>query len=693
MTEVPFGPTGQVVYDRTYSRKLPDGSRETWPLTVARVARGNLELVYGPQETWSDEVRSEYETLCDHMLDFRIIPAGRHLWASGVKGRQYLFNCHVAGWGEKLSRHFEFTFLRLMEGGGVGANYSSEFLKPYGSPRRQLNVHIVCDPSHPDYDDMLSAGLLSTEYDSDWDGSFEVEDSREGWACALTDLIDTFMHTGEVLHANRVYDVSRVRGKGSRLKTSGGTSSGPEPFARMMTKIGAVMNWRRWRDDYADCKGYVTPIEAMEIDQAIAECVMSGGNRRSARMSQLPWTDPFIREFIDCKRDGSKHWTTNISVVIDNQFTGLLDEHPGFDLAGLAHEVHRAVVKGMLTNGEPGYWNIDLSNEGEPNPVIATNPCGEIALEAWENCNLGHVNLDAFAGDSPAMEIDAEGLRRAHVLMTRFLMRATYGDVNDEDQGKVLARNRRIGVGHLGVQGFLAKRGIRYSEAHRGSGFSSLLASLKRTVDEEAISYAHDLRIPVPVKTTCVAPTGSIAKLPGVTEGIHPIFARWFERRVRFSIADADQHITVLNAERDGLAVEVDQYDPSGNTMIVVYPTMEKLVAEVEALGLSADIVESADEIDLGDMLAFQAMYQRHWADNAVSFTVNLDALMHDVDEVVAEIAAWLPYLKGTTIMPDGTRPQAPYTRITREEYEAAVVKTIEDSTDEDCASGACPVR
>jgi hypothetical protein len=44
--------------------------------------------------------------------------------------------------------------------------------------------------------------------------------------------------------------------------------------------------------------------------------------------------------------------------------------------------------------------------------------------------------------------------------------------------------------------------------------------------------------------------------------------------------------------------------------------------------------------------------------------------------------------------MTDGTRPQAPYFRLTKEEYEAlSGPKVIEDSTDEDCATGACPIR
>ncbi|MEU9605488.1 ribonucleoside-triphosphate reductase, adenosylcobalamin-dependent [Streptomyces sp. NPDC048057] len=694
MSNAPFGPTGELVYNRTYSRTLPDGSKETWPDTVRRVARGNLALVHGADmDAWPRAAKDEYDELVSFMDVFAIIPAGRHLWATGVKGRQYLFNCHVAPWGDKLSRHFEFTYMRLMEGGGVGGNYSSKYLQPYGAPRRELEVHVVCDPMHQDYAEMKAAGLLSTEYDSDWAGAFEVEDSREGWADALVDLIDTFMTDGEVKHKQRVYDVSRVRCKGSRLKTFGGTASGPGPFARMLAEVGRILSHSASEVGEWGVEPYLTPTEAMEIDHAIAECVVSGGVRRSARMAICKWDDPFIHDFLTCKIDGLKHWTTNISIEIDDRFIKALRDQTDREAHVEATAVHEAVIAGMLRNGEPGYWNSSYSNEGEVGEVIATNPCGEIALESAENCNLGHVNLDYFAPKEKGGEVDYIALDQAHRLMTRFLMRATYGDVTDAEQAKRLAANRRIGVGHLGVQGFLAKQGIRYSEAPSNQTFRDYLFSLQGQVRDEARAYAFKLRIPEPVKVTTIAPTGSIAKLPGVSEGIHPIYARHFLRRVRFSMTDPAQAATVAKAEFDGFKVEPCIYDQSGNTYVVAYPTKEKLVAEVEAMGYDPGIVEAADEIDLDRMLALQAMYQGEYADNAVSFTANFPEGKYTVEEAAGIIAGWLPDLKGTTLMPDGTREQAPYERLTAEEFAEYGVTSVEDSTDEECSTGACPVR
>jgi ribonucleoside-triphosphate reductase (thioredoxin) len=43
--------------------------------------------------------------------------------------------------------------------------------------------------------------------------------------------------------------------------------------------------------------------------------------------------------------------------------------------------------------------------------------------------------------------------------------------------------------------------------------------------------------------------------------------------------------------------------------------------------------------------------------------------------------------------MPDGTREQAPYERLTAEQFAEYEVTSVEDSTDEECSTGACPVR
>jgi adenosylcobalamin-dependent ribonucleoside-triphosphate reductase len=277
--------------------------------------------------------------------------------------------------------------------------------------------------------------------------------------------------------------------------------------------------------------------------------------------------------------------------------------------------------------------------------------------------------------------------------MTRFLIRATNGDVTDEKQLKKLNANRRIGVGHFGVQGFLAKCGVPFTRAPEDKQFASILRDCYQAVRDEARSYAFKLRIPEPVKVTTVAPTGSIAKLPGKTEGIHPVYARHFIRRVRFSTIIPEQKAQVEKLAAEGYHTEPCLYAP--NTYVVAFPTEESLVNEVYAMGLDAEkLVEAANEIPLERMLAFQALYQKNYVDNSISFTVNFPPETLMAEDIVDALIEYLPKLKGTTLMPDGSRVQAPYERITAAEYVTMTgPKTIADSVDENCANGACPVR
>ncbi|AWY03868.1 ribonucleotide reductase [Gordonia phage Nedarya] len=683
-TEIPWGPTGELVYNRTYSRVKPSGAKETWPETVARVVEGNLALV---DERY--QLPQEREDLIRLITEFKILPAGRHLWASGVKNAQHLFNCWVSGWPQDISDHFQFTFMRLMEGGGVGANYSNMHLEQYGPVQHFLNVEIVCDPDHPDYELMKDAGILSTKYDSDWDGAYAIEDSREGWADALVDLIDTH-YRKDVVHLHRVYDVTRVRQAGAKLKTFGGVASGPKPFAEMLQKVSAILSDR--------CGHRLTGIDAMSIDHAIAQCVVAGGVRRSARMAMMHWADAQIEDFIHCKAESGDHWTTNISVEVDEEFWRLTNAGLGSRSVAFedvprqkrAHAVLQEIATGAVRNGEPGMWDSSYSNKGEPNRVVCTNPCGEITLEAWEPCNLGHINLAGFVTDKG--KTDYLGLLRAHELVTRFLIRATFSQVGDPKSREVLDRNRRIGVGHLGVASYLAKTGVKYSEAPVDRVFTNMLRELAKEVDRAAEVFSHELRIPIPVKKRTIAPTGTVAKMPGVSEGIHPIFSRYFLRRVRFN--QQSDFAALADLVNQGYEVEDDLFAP--NTAVVTIPTKDTLLQEVSDLygeERAEEIVESADELSLFQMLRFQSMYQTAWADNAVSFTANVDPDLYSADDVAEVLNEFAGRIKGSTIFPEASFPQAPYERISKQDFESYDTVSIADGVDENCANGACPIK
>jgi ribonucleoside-triphosphate reductase len=571
----------------------------------------------------------------------------------------------------------------------VGANYSNHYLSDFPAVVSPVKVHMVCDPSHPDYLDMVEAGLISTEYAYTWAGAYGVEDSREGWADALGDLIRT-SHDSKTRHRDRVYDVSRVRHKGAPLRSFGGTASGPAPFAEMMTEVGKILASRVDvdADDPAGLVrfigGRLTGMDAMAIDHEIARCIVSGGVRRSARMSIMRWDDPQIDEFLACKADQSRHWTTNISIEVDDAFIEAVhDGHIGAQL------VLNQLAESSLTNGEPGFWNSSLSAVGEVDGVYTTNPCGEALLTPAEPCNLGSVNLGAFVDYGG--NVDTDGLLEAHRLVTRYLIRATCAGVADRKSAVAIARYRRIGVGHLGFADFLAKVGLRYSEAAESWQVQQTLKLLAEEVDAAAVEYSNTMRIPVPIKKRVIAPTGTISKVAGVSgEAAHAPFSDYFLRRIRFSMVEPEEVRQVEEYRNKGYKVEPCIY--AANTMVVEIPTRDPLVSEV----MDPSVIEHAGMLSLEDMLSVQALYQEHWADQAVSYTASVDPEKYTADDVARILLEFMPRLKGSTIFPELSRDQAPYERITREQYIVMAarlgIETEDTGFDEICASGACPI-
>lgn len=660
---VPWGPIGEQVFKRSYSHDTEDGGTETWPETVVRVVDGNLGLV---SPRFHED--GEREKLIDLVVKFGMIPAGRHLNASGVIGRQHLFNCHASGWDpQEPWAHFTFLFDELMMGGGVGANYSNRYVETMPAVARTVHVHVTCRYDHPDYSkcsDML------TLHDGTEDAeTLVVEDSREGWVDAMEKLMKVSF--GATKTHVLVVDVSHVREQGASLKTSGGKAAGPKPLVKMLVNAAKILNSAVGRK--------LTALECMDLDHSMADCVVAGGKRRSSRMSVKSWKDQDIFEFLNCKKVDGTHWTTNISVEVDDEFFAAYesgDRH--------ARTVMRNSVLLMRSNGEPGFWNRSLSQEGERDPekIYCPNPCGEIALHEWENCNLGHVNLEYFASKRPAEMVEA------FRLMARWLVRATFGDITQPRQRIIVNQNRRIGVGFLGFHGWLSLHGIKYSECWKDEGVTTALTLARGAVTVEATAYAKMMGIPAPVKFTTVAPTGSIATLPGTTTGAQALLYKWFKRLVRYSVTDAELAVK----KTEGYDVKKDTR--AQDTEIVTYWCEDPLVTKVREFGFDADaVIENQEDISFSDSLKVQQMIQRVYADNGVSYTINLKtSTMPNEEDMEATLFKALPTIKGTTIFPEFSREDAPFQKVSKEQWDAYAGRKEVSMVEVECKSG-CPSK
>lgn len=667
LPEPVWGPIGKEVYERTYRR---DG--ETWADTVKRNVLGNLSYAPGSEEP------GEAVALFDLMYNFKAVPAGRHIWVTGTKASRFNRNCWVSGWSRRLSDHFAFAAARLFEGGGVGSNYSYDLRQVTQPVLNHLNVKFTVDPSHPDYQSTKDAsGERFIEMDTVSTSTIGVEDTREGWIALWVMLIDAACD--QLGDKDYVIDLSGLRPYGSELKTFGGRASGPGPLASSSLEIVDVLN--------KTPRGkQLTGLQAMEIDHYIAASVIAGGSRRSARMSLMNWRDPEIFDFMECKSNHSTHWSTNISVEIDDDFKAALANDDPEAVAVLKH-----IVRGMASNGEPGFIDSSLHSIGERTQIRMVNPCGEASLQAefdedgeaaGESCNLGSVNLEAFG-------LDVNGAKEAFRLIERFLYRATLHSHASSKASRIEQMNRRTGTGIFGLQGWAAAHGVRLSDLPRSTVLIKQLNEFREVARSAGNELADSLGLPRPIKVTAIAPTGTIAQLAGTTPGVHPIFAGHFIRRVRYSNSDPNLQTMIAAGYKTVPDIYAEQ------TTVVEFPVRDAILDRYDE-----DLIEDSSAIPLDKFVDLIAAVQNSFCSGsdgqAVSATASIPANM-DLDELERSVRSAVGRVKGLTVFPELSRPLSPYERITKEEWfeltRDAVILESGDSNDGACVGGACPIR
>lgn len=669
-----WGPIGETVYQRTYSRDLPDHDRrEVWAETVRRVVLGSLGFV--DERHW---LPGEAAELFGLIYTFHASPAGRHLWVTGT-GASNTRNCFFSGYEEMPSVHSSWLGMQLFLGGGVGSSYATDLIQVTKPILGNLEVRITCHEDHADYAEVvLAAGdLFDIAVDVEGETVVRVADSREGWCETWATIMDS--PTVEGTH-RFLFDVSDVRPFGAPL-ASGGQASGPGPLTQAIRKVTAVVQGATGRR--------LRGLEYADIDHAIAESVVAGGTRRSARMSLMHWADTDIFEFISMKADGMSHFTTNISVETDNEFNRALNDpaHPQY---AHANQVLTAVAEGMAINGEPGFVDTEAHSIGEPARIRGVNPCAEIGLNPFESCNIGSVNVGAFG-------TDFHGALRAFELMARFLYRATEKPHDDERSAAIEAVNRRIGLGVLGFQPWLAAHGVKLSQFAINTEMRRQMTEFRKAARRAADALADSLGTPRSIKVTAVAPTGSISQLSGTTAGIAAVYAARFIRRVRYSVTDPQ----IPTLESQGYVIFDDPY--AANTKVVEFPVQDGILDRFDE-GLIEDSFDLDFEQFMSMVKAVQDTLLGGTDGNAVSATAQIPANTDPLELEAALRRHIGSGLKGITVFPDLSNiPAAPLSRLTKDEYlsrlaeideTAAFYAELTDSNvDGSCASGACPVK
>lgn len=301
------------------------------------------------------------------------------------------------------------------------------------------------------------------------------EDTREDWANLSWKAESCLMTGGGIGN-----DYSIYRDSEATIKRTGGKASGPIPKMEMINEIGRN--------------------------------VIQGGSRRSAIYASLNHKHNDIFKFLEAKNwhkmpVGNTGKTladiknedfnfpapldmTNISVNYD---TAWLMEY--YKSGGNFGKVFLKNVEQALSTGEPGFSFNFFEKETE----TLRNACTEVtSSDDSDVCNLGSINL---------AEINSiEEFKEACELATKFLLCGTLvAHLPYDKVGKVREKNRRLGLGLMGVHEWLLKRGYKYEVTPE---FHQWLAVYKGTSDETSKKEANRLSISVPVANRAIAPTG-----------------------------------------------------------------------------------------------------------------------------------------------------------------------------------------
>jgi ribonucleoside-diphosphate reductase alpha chain len=450
------------------------------------------------------------------------------------------------------------------------------------------------------------------------------------------------------------FSFSRLRPKGSMVRSTTGVASGPVSF--------------------------------MKLYDASTDAVKQGGTRRGANMGILRIDHPDILDFITCKEDLTQVTNFNISVAVTRKFMDavrageeydLIDPHSGEPAGTLdARAVWDRMIQGAWRTGEPGVFFVDEANRYNPVPHLgqyeATNPCGEQPLLAYDVCNLGSINVGYYVRDG-AMDWDA--FRRDIHLSTHFLDNII--DVNRyplEQIDALSKRIRRVGLGVMGFADALVRLGIAYDspegvewgrrimefvdveakrESERLANERGTFPEWEKSIwgpEETAARDEHGRRVrPVQKLRNCnvttVAPTGTISIIAGCSSGLEPLFAVAFMRNQAGVLMPDVNEDFVAVAKKEGWYSE---------------PLMERIAREghvdfPEVPERWRRVFVTANQIAPEWHIRMQAAFQRH-TDSAISKTTNFGhaATVEDVRKIY-ELAYELD-CKGVTVYRDGSR-------------------------------------
>lgn len=646
----------KLITRRTYNRPLDDKGTvfETWEQTVDRVIKHQHWLwnrADKDTKVSSEEMWSELYELRQLMLDRKVLMSGRTLWLGGTdvakKREASQFNCSFTN-VETVYDVVDVLWL-LMQGCGVGFRPIVGQLTGFQKPIPELEI---IRSTRTD----KNGEQHNTETFKDGVWTIRVGDSAEAWSKSVGKLM-AHKYAADKL----VLDFSQIRPAGERLKGYGWICSGDASLAKAYEAIFNILNRR--------AGSLLNRIDLLDIVNWLGTVLSS---RRSAEIALFEYGEEEWQEFAVAKKE---FWNGNIQRAQSNNSLVFRTKPTVEELRG--------IFGLMVESGgsEPGFINAVAAKKRAP-WWHGVNPCAEILLGNKSFCNLTEVDVGKFKGNSA-------GLRRAVYLAARANYRQTCVNLLDGILQEAWHLNneflRLCGVGLTGVVTRPDLSAYDYAE-------------LQRTATAAAYSMADELGTPRPKNVTTIKPSGTLSKVMDTTEGVHKPLGKYIFNNVNFG-----KHDPLLPLCRAaGYKVIDNPVDPEG--VLVTFPVKYENVEFDKWNGMEVNQESAITQLERYKML------MQNWCQQNVSATIS-----YSPDEV-EDIIKWLldnwDVYVGVSFLfrTDPTKTAKdlgylylPQEVVTKEKYDEYVSRLqpieldkandIDAEVQDDCATGACPIR
>ncbi|MDQ3968422.1 MAG: adenosylcobalamin-dependent ribonucleoside-diphosphate reductase [Thermoproteota archaeon] len=453
------------------------------------------------------------------------------------------------------------------------------------------------------------------------------------------------------------------------------------------------------------------PTSFMRIIDTITDVVKQGGKRRGANMGILEAWHPDIEKFVTAKTKPGVFENFNVSVGIWDDFWKALVSKDGNHKYPLrsprmkepmrhidAQQLVDLIALSAWKSAEPGVIFFDNINKYNPligargGPLRATNPCGEQSLYPYESCNLGSINLANFVKRKAdgAYEFDWQRYEQAIRLATRLLDNIIDMNKYPVEEVKVATKEtRRIGLGIMGIADLLFLLKIPYDSKDGYEFMNKLAEAVSYLSMDESVTIAKSRgsfplfensdyvkgRIPVAgyyelpkethtydwdtliekIKkhgirnswTSTIAPTGTLSMIADTSNGVEPVFALVYEKRVtvgRFFYADKvfENMLKENGLYSDEILTKIANNYGSVRGLSEIPEWMQRIFV-------------TAIDIHWTDHVMAQAIWQK-WISNAIAKTINMPGDVTAEDVKCAYLLSHELGLKGVTVFRDGSR-------------------------------------